>query len=314
MDKYIILKGKIRSESLNFYGVFILIIDRDLKILDKLDVTASRIPTLYNTVQSENWDSLQKAIIQNIFDGKNIDNLSKSITMGIDKLFLNEDVDYLINLLENDTQKFVTILEETLNRVFQKGGIKVEIYKNYAQTLETKKNIDENLSESIAGIDQSLLTFDIPPGVSVIPVKPVLAPVSGTPIYELTVGDSIYVNIDPTFDKFKEYINYFNLKQDDKVLPMKAQILEILVDLNNNFVILVKLDDTTYGQIVEEEKVKIRKFEEKDFSENINQKTKMYNPNTKNNEKIAKRSNSAAIILFGIAVLLIIILIILLFT
>jgi len=91
---------------------------------------------------------------------------------------------------------------------------------------------------------------------------------------------------------------------------MKAQILEILVDLNNNFVILVKLDDTTYGQIVEEEKVKIRKFEEKDFSENINQKTKMYNPNTKNNEKIAKRSNSAAIILFGIAVLLIIILII----
>lgn len=314
MEKYIILKGRIRSDALNFYGVFVLIIDRDLKILDKLDVVASRIPTLFNTVQSENWDSLQRAIIQNIFDGKNIDNLSKSITMAIDKLFLNEDVDYLINLIENDTQKFIQIFEENLNRTFQKGNIKVEIFKTYAQTLETQKKIEEDISQTIAGLDNSLLTFDIPPGVSVIPVKPVLAPVSGTPIYELTAGDYIYVNLDPNFDKYREYVNYFNLKQDDKILPMKAQILEILIDLNNNFVILVKLDDTTYGQIVEEEKVKIRKFEEKDFTENINQKTKLYDQNIKISEKKAKRNNSAAIVLFGIAILLIVILIILLFT
>ncbi|MCX8058516.1 MAG: hypothetical protein N3A58_03775 [Spirochaetes bacterium] len=314
MEKYIILKGRVRSDSLNFYGVFVLIIDRDLKILDKLDVVASRIPTLFNTVQSETWDSLQKAIIQNIFDGKNIDNLSKSITMAIDKLFLNEDVDYLINLIENDMTKFITIFEENLNRTFQKGNIKVEIFKNYAQTLETQKKFEEDISQSIAGLDNSLLTFDIPPGVSVIPVKPVLAPVSGTPIYELQNGDNIYVNLDPNFDKYREYVNYFNLKQDDKILPIKAQILEILIDLNNNFVILVKLDDTTYGQIIEEEKVKIRKVEEKDFYENINQKIKMYDPQLKYNEKKAKRNNSAAIVLFGIAILLIIVLIILLFT
>lgn len=312
MSKYIVLKIRLRSEALNFYSVAILIIDRELKLMEKLDVLASRIPTFYHNCISQSWEEVQNEIIKQIINGKNLTNLSKSVSTAIEKLFLNEDIDYIIKLIDNDMNKFITILQESINRALLKGDAKLEVIKHDVNNID-KTVSNEDITEELTELESENINFDVPDGVSIIPVKPVLAPVSGIPLYELTIGDKIYVNIDTTFERAKEYIEYFDALQGDKLIPLPAEISEIMVDMNNNYIILVKLDESTYGQIIEEEKVKIKKWDEDTIiDESLTQET----IKKKSLEKIQKKNTSSKSIIYivaGIAITLFIILVLLLF-
>lgn len=312
MGKYIVLKIRLRSEALNFYSVAVLIIDRELKLMEKLDVLASRIPTFYHNCISQSWEEVQNEIIKQVIEGKNLTNLSKSVSTAIEKIFLNEDIDYIIKLIDNDINKFITILQESINRALLKGDAKLEVIKHDVNSID--KNVtSEDVTEELAELENENINFDVPDGVSVIPVKAVLAPVSGIPLYELTIGDKIYVNIDTSFERAKEYIEYFDALQDDKLIPLPAEILEIMVDMNNNYIILVKLDESTYGQIIEEEKVKIKRWDEDEI---IDESLSHEESKEKKIEKAQKKkpaSKSIIYIVAGIAVTLFIILILLLF-
>ncbi len=313
MSRYVILKGRTRSENMNFYAVFIVIIDSELKIMEKCDVIVSRIPTFYNSSISRSWQEIFKEILQLSFEGKNITTYSKSLVAGIEKLFLNEDISYLIQLINDDFEKFQTLLLESINRTFGNGDCKAEIIKYFEENLDmqTQTTVTFNTEALLQTADESL-DFDLPPGVNLIPLKPALAPVSGKPIYEITPNDLIYVYIDPSFDRYKDYIKYFNALVDDKILPIKGEVIEVRIDLNNNYILLVKLDENTYGKLIEEEKVKIKMFTEQVVSFDA-AKIQSKSESTKRQKKITKAQSSLIYILLGIVGFLLIVFILSLF-
>ncbi|HPC37800.1 MAG TPA: hypothetical protein PLF21_00670 [Exilispira sp.] len=313
MSRFIILKGRTRSENMNFYAVFIIIVDTELKIMEKCDVIVSRIPTFYNSSISRSWQEIYREILQLSFEGKNISTYSKSIIAGIEKFFLNEDISYIISLINDDFEKFQMLLMENINRTFGNGDCKAEIIKYFEDSLEmqTQSTITIN-PESLLQTSEESIDFDIPPGANIIPLKPALAPVSGKPIYEIVPQDLIYVYIDPSFDRYKDYLNYFNAIADDKLLPIKGEVIEVRIDLNNNYILLVKLDENTYGKLIEEEKVKIKMYTEQVISFDA-AKIQSKSESTKKEKKVSKGQTSLIYILLGIVGFLIIVFILSLF-
>ncbi len=313
MSRFIILKGRIRSENNNFYGVFIITIDTELKIMEKCDVIVSRIPTFYNSSISKSWQEVYREILQLSFEGKNISNYSKSISTGIEKFFLNEDLSYLISMINDDFEKFQTLLLENINRNLGYGDCKAEIIKYFEETLDVQNNTSVSFNpESLLQIGEETVDFDLPPGVNLIPLKPALAPVSGKPIYEIVAGDLIYVYIDPNFDRAKDYIKYFNAIAEDKILPIKGEVIEVRIDLNNNYILLVRLDENTYGKLIEEEKVKIKMYAETPITFDA-AKVQERSEATKKVKKVSKAQTSFIYILLGIVGFLIIVFILSLF-
>ncbi len=313
MSRFVILKGRTRSENMNFYGVFLIIIDSELKIMEKCDVIVSRIPTFYNSSISRSWQEVYKEILQLSFEGKNNVTYSKSIIAGIEKLFLNEDVTYLIELINNDFEKFQTLLLENINRTFGNGDCKAEIIKYFEDSLEMQNQSTMTINpEALLQTAEETVDFDIPPGVNLIPLKPALAPVSGKPIYEIVPQDLIYVYIDPNFDRYKDYLNYFNSLVEDKVVPIKGEVLEVRIDLNNNYILLIKLDENTYGKLIEEEKVKVKMYTEQVMTFDA-AKVQAKSENTKKQKKASKAQTSLIYILLGIVGFLFIVFILSLF-
>ncbi|MFN3411047.1 MAG: hypothetical protein ACK4YF_02675 [Exilispira sp.] len=313
MSRFIILKGRTRSENMNFYAVFIIIIDTELKIMEKCESIVSRIPTFYNSSISRSWQEIYKEILQLSFEGKNNLTYSKSIIAGIEKLFLNEDISYIIQLINNDFEKFQILLLENINRTFGNGDCKAEIIRYYEDSIELQNQSTVTLNaEELLQTNEETIDFDIPPGVNVIPLKPALAPVSGKAIYEIVQQDLIYVYIDPSFDRYKDYLNYFNAIVDDKVVPIKGEVVEVRIDLNNNYILLVKLDENTYGKLIEEEKVKIKMFTEQAISFDA-AKVQAKSELTRKTKKVTKAQSSLIYILLGIVGFLFIVFILSLF-
>jgi hypothetical protein len=313
MSRFVVLKGRARSENLNFYGIFIIIVDRELKVLEKAEAIVSRIPTFYNSAINRSWQEVYKELLQLSFEGKNISNISKSLIAGVEKLFLNEDINYLCSLVDSDFDKFQTLLSENINRALINGDCKLEIFKYDEDSIELQATNSVNVNvDALLSIQDEDIGFDIPPGAMLIPLKPALAPVSGKPIYEIVPQDNIYVYIDSTFNRAKEFLQYFNAISDDKILPIKGEVVEVRIDLNNNYILLIKLDDNTYGKLVEEEKVKV-----KIVAENVlNFDTKdvqVKSSNVKKEKKSSKAQNAFIYILLGIVGFLFIVFILSLF-
>ncbi len=313
MGRFIVLKGRTKSENMNFYGVFIIILDSELKIMEKCDVNVSRIPTFYNSSITRSWQEVHSEIQQLSFEGKNIATYSKSIVAGIEKFFLNEDISYLISLINDDFEKFQTLLLENINRTFGNGDCKAEIIKYFEDNLDTQSTttVTFNTDALLEATDENL-DFDLPAGVNLIPLKPALAPVSGKPIYEIIPGDLIYVYIDSAFDRAKDYIKYFNAITDDKIIPIKGEVIEVRIDLNNNYILLIKLDENTYGKLIEEEKVKIKMFTEQVAMFDA-AKVQAKSETTKKEKKVSKAQTSLIYILLGIVGFLFIVFILSLF-
>jgi len=281
--------------------------------MEKCDVIVSRIPTFYNSSISRSWQEVYKEILQLSFEGKNNVTYSKSIIAGIEKLFLNEDVTYLIELINNDFEKFQTLLLENINRTFGNGDCKAEIIKYFEDSLEMQNQSTMTINpEALLQTAEETVDFDIPPGVNLIPLKPALAPVSGKPIYEIVPQDLIYVYIDPNFDRYKDYLNYFNSLVEDKVVPIKGEVLEVRIDLNNNYILLIKLDENTYGKLIEEEKVKVKMYTEQVMTFDA-AKIQAKSENTKKQKKASKAQTSLIYILLGIVGFLFIVFILSLF-
>jgi hypothetical protein len=281
--------------------------------MEKCDVIVSRIPTFYNSSISRSWQEVYKEILQLSFEGKNNVTYSKSIIAGIEKLFLNEDVTYLIELINNDFEKFQTLLLENINRTFGNGDCKAEIIKYFEDSLEMQNQSTMTINpEALLQTAEETVDFDIPPGVNLIPLKPALAPVSGKPIYEIVPQDLIYVYIDPNFDRYKDYLNYFNSLVEDKVVPIKGEVLEVRIDLNNNYILLIKLDENTYGKLIEEEKVKVKMYTEQVMTFDA-AKVQAKSENTKKQKKASKAQTSLIYILLGIVGFLFIVFILSLF-
>src|SRR5208337_856399 len=98
----------------------------------------------------------------------------------------------------------------------------------------------------------------------ILPVKPIVAPIKGKPIYELRVGDKLMIYIQAISDRANYYIDYLGLREDKEIAPTMAQVIDIKAGSgkNNPTDILTLISPGVYGKFTEIEKqVKLRVYD-----------------------------------------------------
>jgi hypothetical protein len=136
---------------------------------------------------------------------------------------------------------------------------------------------------------------DIPPGARVVQFKFMLSPVSGTMVKDLAIGSPVIVRLTQGDQATNDLIQTMNLRQEDgNIRPIPATITKISHSGHQSDIV-IKINDSTYGKISEEENsVRIK-------TTIVESKTKSSkNVNVEKNIEALKNDNSFLIYIMAI--------------
>lgn len=259
-DKFIILKARFKSNALNFYGLLLLIFNnrRDIEVCHSIISTYS---SLYENEPHINWQNYQEIIVNAKWKGNYNPSMSSSIQdlfnkLNSDKLAREQLYDFLKNYEHDEIDIF---LFDIINKIIHdknlilETGIQEVTASEYRATKDSPAKKDEPEEARPKG-DEGAVT---------LPIKLILAPVSGKPIYELKVGDKIMTKIVPNSDRANYYIDLLDLRVEDRIKPIPADVIEIKsLSRDEPLEILVQLGPGIYGTCMEDERqVKLRMYD-----------------------------------------------------
>jgi len=287
-----IIKTKFTSAHLGLYGLVIMVVNKN-----EQEETINGIITthayIHDTDLDASWKRFQD-LISSLKVKRHFNNsLSNELVTKLKEMFtdynisaeLYDAVEYL------DYTKLNTILGDVINKVLNEKNSTLEsLIQSFSQ--------EEHATNADASDDQNAPSAK--PSATVLTVIPILSPLKGKPVYELKVGDKIMVKIIPSMDQMR-YIELFDVKKDNEVMPIPAEIVDIKAGRTRKSPteVTTKLSKEIYGYFVEDES---------------HVRLKMYDPNDDYlyHEKVESKSHSILlpIILIFIAIFLLIFVII----
>jgi hypothetical protein len=106
--------------------------------------------------------------------------------------------------------------------------------------------------------------FGVEDDAVILPVKPIVAPVKGKPVYELRISDKLLVYIQPSSDRANYFIDQLNLRENNEIRPTAGEVIDIKggAGKNNPTDILTLIAPGIYGKFTETEKqVKLKLYD-----------------------------------------------------
>ncbi|MBN1532202.1 MAG: hypothetical protein JXA20_06030 [Spirochaetes bacterium] len=265
-DNYLIVKGRFKSPSMNLYGQ-IMIIFKNENTIDSYAVVASTYSEIYNMEPHEEWNRYEEYIADVKWKGNFNANITHSIMDHIKAL--SDEVKLLKEFYQSvykyDYSNVDITIFDLINRVLHdkslilETGIQEVTQRDY---YETKKNRDKKGEEEPAQKSEgSAATED---AAVILPVKPIVSPVRGKPIYELKIGDKIIIKIQAISDRANYFIDLLDLREDKQIRPIPAEVIDIKAGSGKKdpVEILTLIGSGIYGKFTEEEKqVKLRIYD-----------------------------------------------------
>ncbi len=261
-NKFLILKGRFKSNSLSFYGLLLLIFNarRDIEVCHALVSTYSSV---YENETHYGWEKYQEFIVNAKWKGNFNPSMSTSMQdflnkMNSDKLSREQLYEFCKNYDYDNINKFVF---DIVNRIINDKNLILETGIQEVTASEYKTMKEAALkSDRPEEIPKGFKTED---GSITLPIKLILAPVSGKPIYELKIGDKIMTKIVPSSDRANYYIDLLNLRVEDRIKPLPSTVTEIKSESREDpLEILVQLAPGIYGSCMEDERqVKLRMYD-----------------------------------------------------
>lgn len=272
LENYYLLKGRFKGATTNKYGLFIISLSLAQKAIDNVFVAASHYSSLFEMSPASPWNVFEEKIIQVKWSGETISNTSNDLQL----LLLNTiKPDIIEEFIEAVSTNNLHKIEHSLMGILSKGildkSVSVEIKAekvNYADILKVKderarKEKEEREAkekEEIRKIQEQ--RYRVEEGAVILPINLILAPVSGTPVYDVAAGDVIMVKIDASTEKGNYFIDLMNARgPNGEIMNIKAAVKEIVQNTLGEYEILVELGPGIYGKCVETEKVKIKIFD-----------------------------------------------------
>lgn len=269
-DNIMIVKGRFKAASQNLYGQFLLIL-RDNTNFESYSAVVSTYSDLYNLEPHEDWMKYREYIANVKWKGNFNTTMTSSIMdhfkrfseeMNSISLFYDSVCDYDYNTMDMS-------LYDVINRIIHDKNLILEtaiqeITPQEYRTSISGAELNEPPAGEIAGSDDR---YSVEDDAVILPVKPIVAPVKGKPIYELRVGDKLMVYLQPQSDRANYYIDMLNLRGENEILPTMGEVIDIKAGSgkNNPTDILALLAPGIYGKFTETEK---------------QVKLKLYNPET----------------------------------
>ena len=258
----IVLKGRFKALDTNSFGLFIIFLNEELRMVENLITVVSRFSSLYDIEPSLPWYSLEENLINLKWKG----DISVNITVDLQN-YLESSLDRdrgneLYTLVKNnDKNKIESLLQAILMKPLNDRNIQVDTMSENVSSQEmATKRAERNKQQKVE--ETSVKTEWSGKAKNAIEVDLVLAPVSGIPVYELSEGDKIMVKINDKFPKGKYYVELFGARIDGNIIPVPAEVTEIKRNEKNEYMILCKINDKVYGKAIETEQVKLKKYDE----------------------------------------------------
>jgi len=223
---------------------------------------------LYNIEPHEDWTKYREYISNVKWKG----NFNATMTSSIMDQFkkFSEQMNSITllydHVCEYDYNAMDVILFDLVNRIIHDKNLILETaiqelsQSDYRTALEgAPKNEEPAPVESGGGAG-----FGVEDDAVILPVKPIVAPVKGKPVYELRISDKLLVYIQPSSDRANYFIDQLNLRQENEILPTAAEVIDIKggAGKNNPTDILALIAPGIYGKFTEAEKqVKLKLYD-----------------------------------------------------
>lgn len=268
-DSMMIVKGRFKGAALNLYGQFILIFKND-GLFESFNAVVSSYSDLYNLEPHAEWTAYREFIANAKWKGNFNANLTTSIMDQFKKF--SEEMNSLSlfyqSVCEYDYNSIDITLYDLINRIVHDKHLNIET------AIQEVSNADFRLAMSAPpssgqsaepAADQGAQdeSFSVDEDAVILPIKPIVAPVKGKPIYELRIGDKLLVYIEPKSDRANYFIDLLSLREDNEVRPTAAEVIDIKTGTGRNdpVDILTLITKGLYGKFTETEKqVKLRLY------------------------------------------------------
>jgi hypothetical protein len=259
-----ILKGRFKSNSLNFYGLFLLIFNTRGELTVN-HIIVSTFSTAYDMEPHFAWEKYEEFIVNSKWKG----NYNPNMTGSIENFFKqitsenNGQKEILYDYIRNYNYDSVdTFMFDIINRIIHdknliiETGIQESTEKEFRETKESKS---QKKDKDSAPTSQKTATDE---GVTLV-IQLILAPVSGKPIYELKIGDIIMCKIVPNTDRANYFIDLLDLRVENLIKPVPGKVIDIKSEGKGQpLEILTEIGPGIYGKCIEDERqVKLRMYD-----------------------------------------------------
>jgi len=262
-----VIKGRLKSIPSNTYGLFVIILDKAFKKVEKLQFALSHFSTIYETPPQTSTPELDNQISMLKWRGEISSGLTNDVEANCNKMLqdlqLEEIIEAAVKNKKDDIQR-------TLQMILSKPTNDHNVLLDFTIEGTTRDALSETTEEqSQDGLQEaeevssapSAVQFEIEEGAVLLPIGMDLAPVSGIPIGDLRSGHKIMVKIDPASPKGQFFIDQFGAKIDGKISAIPADVKKIVCE-GPQFTVYCMMSAGVYGKSIEDEKVKVRRYNE----------------------------------------------------
>ncbi len=257
-----ILKGRFKSNSLNFYGLFLLLFNTRRE-LDIVHILVSTYSSAYDMEPHFGWEKYEEFIVNSKWKGSYNPNMTASIEDFFKKTTSDQSGQkkILYEYIKNyDYDKVDALMFDIINRVIHDKNLILETRiqetseKEFRKTKETRSQKKET--------EQAEQKISSEEGVTLI-VQLILSPVTGKPIYELKIGDVIMCKILPNTDRANYFIDLLDLRVENYIKPVPCKVIDIKSEGKGSpLELLTEIGPGIYGKCIEDERqVKLKMYD-----------------------------------------------------
>lgn len=314
----LIVKGRFKSTSMNLYGLFLISFNA-MKKLENHHVIVSSYSDMYDLELTNPWHKFEEYIVDRKWKGNFNNSMTASIMDAFNKLPDDQRNMRILydNVFNYDYDQMDIILYDIINRIIHDKNLIMETLIQEISLDELKK-VKNDRTKAPGSEDENPDEQKDNRGV-ILQIKPVLAPLNGTPIYELRIGDKIMVRIIPTSSKENYYIDLYNLRGEKGIKIIPATVIDIKSSniKNTPIEILTEIMPGVYGLCMEDEKlIKLKMYDQRvDGAADDNTKPVLKKESSYSNTSTGNAGSGKSILiiaaLFAMILLLVIILVLL---
>ncbi len=262
-----IVKARFKSSAMNLYGQVLLIFNNNGE-LDNHNLVVSTYSDAYDLELHTSWDKYEEFIADLKWKGHFNNSMTTSLMNQFKELSADNNLikKFYENIINYDYDNLDITLYDLINRIVHEKNLILESVIQEvtpAEFNEVKNQRSRPADEKAENAPQGGSKYGLGNEAVILTVKPLLAPVKGKPIYELRLSDQLMVKILPSSEVQNHYIEQLQLKEENQIKPVPAEVMDIKAGAGKNdpIEILVRIAPNIYGKILEDEKqVKLRMY------------------------------------------------------
>lgn len=269
---YGVIKARFKALGTNTFGLVFISFNLLSKSLEKIQVASSHFSSIYENNPQMPWYDFEERIINIKWKGEYSISITNDIQKAVDyELKSKERTEEIVYFLsKNATPKIAEFLQSVLQRPTGDRNVTVDLETEMVSQEEAeevsikrmKKESERKAQQAQQTSKQEIDEFNLPPNSIVLETSLVLSPITGVPIYELKPGDKVLTRITEKSQRgqyFKELLGSVTPQStEEKPIPSTVEQVKVV---GKNYVILSSIGPGIYGKAIEEDNVKVKKYE-----------------------------------------------------